>query len=203
VRERLKQLAFGVATLLAVPALVSFHLRRTILGGDRALEGSTETLSLLPGLVGDYVRRAFLARALAQCDRSVTVRFGTLFSQSSARIGENVYIGPRCHIGLAHIERDVLIGAGVHIPSGAATHGTSEVTTPIREQSGHRTIVRIGEGSWIGSNAVVMADIGRNVVIGAGAIVTTPIPDYAIAVGVPARVVRDRRQTREARTGTF
>ena len=53
--------------------------------------------------------------------------------------------------------------------------------------------MRIGEGTWVGSAAVVLADVGRHCVIGAGAVVTVPIPDYAIAAGVPARVIRSRQ----------
>ena len=63
---------------------------------------------------------------------------------------------------------------------------------PIRDQAHHRTRVRIGQGAWIGSAAVVMADVGRNSVVGAGAVVTKPLPDDVVAAGVPARVVRTR-----------
>ena len=92
-----------------------------------------------------------------------------------------------------HLERDVLLAAGVHVPSGSATHGMSALDQPIRDQPGVRTLVRIGEGTWVGSGAVVMANVGKHCVIGAGAVVTQSIPDYAIAVGVPARVVRSRQ----------
>ena len=108
------------------------------------------------------------------------------------RIDENAYIGPRCHLGRVHIERNALLAAGVHVPSGRRTHGTGEVSVPIRDQPGSRTLVRIGAGAWIGSAAVVMADVGRDSIVGAGAVVTRPIPDRVIAAGVPARVVRSR-----------
>jgi acetyltransferase-like isoleucine patch superfamily enzyme len=192
-RSGLKGLAHGLATVLVLPVLVSYVVRRAFLGADRALEGSTQALSLLPGLAGCYVRRAFLARVLAHCDRSATVEFGTVFSQTGARLDANVYVGPRCHLGLVHLERDVLLAAGVHVPSGAETHGAADVERPIRDQPGRRTLVRIGEGTWVGSAAVVMHSVGCHAVIGAGAVVTAPVPDYAVAVGVPARIVRDRR----------
>jgi acetyltransferase-like isoleucine patch superfamily enzyme len=54
-------------------------------------------------------------------------------------------------------------------------------------------MVRVGEGAWVGSAAIIMNSVGRHAVVGAGAVVTSPIPDYAVAVGVPARVIRDRR----------
>jgi acetyltransferase-like isoleucine patch superfamily enzyme len=196
VRDALKTLAHALASVIVLPALVSFAIRRAFLGQDRALEGSSQALSLLPGLTGCYLRRAFLGRALANCDRTVTVEFGVVFSQAGARLDRNVYIGPRCHIGLAHLEADVLLAAGVHVPSGSETHGVMDADRPIREQPGTRTLVRIGEGAWVGSAAIVMADVGRHAIVGAGAVVTNPIPDYAVAVGVPARVVRDRRVVR-------
>jgi acetyltransferase-like isoleucine patch superfamily enzyme len=191
-REVVKAAARGLALLLAMPSLLSFWVRARLLGRDRALEGSCEALSLLPGLLGQYVRRAFLGRVLARCHSSACIGFGVLFSKAGTRLDENVYLGPRCQIGLAHIERDALLAAGVHVTSGARTHGFADLDTPIRDQAGEPTMVRIGAGAWIGSNAVVMADVGRNTVVGAGAVVTKPLPDGVIAAGVPARVLRRR-----------
>jgi acetyltransferase-like isoleucine patch superfamily enzyme len=191
-RRVLKAIARGVATTAVTPALVSFWIKARVLGADRALEGSTQSLALVPGVTGQYFRRAFLGRVLAQCHWSATIEFGTIFSRCDSRIAENVYIGPRCHIGLAEIERDVMVAAGVHVPSGAHTHGTSDAAVPMRDQAGTRRVVRIGAGSWIGSAAVVMADVGHGAVVGAGAVVTRPIPGNVVAAGVPARVVRPR-----------
>ena len=188
-----KSVARAAATIAALPMIVSFWIRSPFLGRNRALEGSSQLMSLFPGLIGDYLRRAFLSHALASVHHSVTIQFGTIFSQSAARLDANVYIGPRCHIGRVHLEKDVLLAAGVHIPSGGATHGTALIDKPIREQQGSRTLVTIGEGTWIGSNAVVMADVGRHCVIAAGAVVTKPMPDYVVAGGVPAKIIRDRR----------
>jgi virginiamycin A acetyltransferase len=187
-----KRMAFWAATIAVMPSLVSYRIRAAAMGRDRALEGSSQTLSLVPGILGQYLRRAFLARVLACCDWTATVEFGTIFSRAGARIEANVYIGPRCHIGLAHIEHDALIAAGVHIPSGPETHGIGDTSIPIREQPGTPRVVRIGAGSWVGSAAVVMADVGRESVIGAGSVVSRSIPSRSIAAGVPAKVVRSR-----------
>ena len=197
-REAVKGVARLVATIVMLPALASFVIRRAVMGADRAVEGSTQALAVIPGLPGEYLRRAFLGYALAHCDASATVQFGTIFSQADAALDERVYVGPRCHLGFVHLEKGVLLAAGVHVPSGAATHGVADLDRPIREQPGVRTCVRIGAGAWIGSAAVVMADVGKHCVIGAGAVVTSPIPDYSVAVGVPARVVRSRLASAEA-----
>jgi acetyltransferase-like isoleucine patch superfamily enzyme len=191
-REALKAVARAIALVAVAPALASYAIRRLVIGDSRALEGSTQALALLPGIAGEYLRRAFLSRTLRRCHPSATVRFGTLFSQPGAMLDANVYVGPGCHLGLVHLQKDALLAAGVHVPSGKATHGTGNAALPIRDQQGARSLVTIGEGTWVGSAAVVMADVGKHCVIGAGSVVTRPIPDYAVAAGVPAAVIKDR-----------
>ena len=191
-REALKRVAHGIAWIVVTPSALSFAVRSLVMGRDRALEGSTQGWALVPGLLGQYLRRAFLRRALASCARTATIEFGTLFSSASARIGDYAYVGPGCHLGWVDIEADVLIGAGVHIPSGPYTHGTSLLDVPIREQPGRKQIVRIGAGAWIGSAAIVLADVGAQTIVAAGAVVTKPLPDRVVAAGVPATVIRRR-----------
>ncbi len=191
-RDALKATARGVALALVLPAILSYVIRSKVIGPDRALEGSTQMLALIPGLIGEYLRRAFLAHSIAHCAATATVSFGTVFSRSGARLDDHVYVGAGCYLGLVHIERDVLIGSGVHITSGRQTHGTDDLTKPIREQPGQQTLVRIGAGAWIGSAAVVMADVGSNTIVGAGSVVTSAVPEAVVAAGVPARVLRPR-----------
>jgi virginiamycin A acetyltransferase len=193
-REWLKVIVRGVALLLVLPWLLVHWAKAPVFGLDRALEDSSESLSLIPGLTGKYMRRAFLACVLAECHPTASIGFGVLFSKAGARIGANVYIGPRCHIGLATIEQDALLAAGCHVTSGAQTHGHDDLTRPIREQQGTPKMVHIGAGAWIGSGAFVMADVGRDSIVGAGAVVTKPLPSEVIAAGVPARVIRSRKE---------
>jgi acetyltransferase-like isoleucine patch superfamily enzyme len=182
----------GLAALLALPALVSFAIRRQFMGADRALQGSSQALSLVPGLPGQYLRRAFFRRTLAEFHGSAVIEMGALISKSQSRIGENVYIGPRCHLGLVEIEQDVLLAAGVHIPSGPMGHGTADLDKPIRDQPGQLERIKVGAGAWIGSSAVVMADVGHDAVVGAGAVVTKPVAARTVVGGVPARVLGSR-----------
>jgi virginiamycin A acetyltransferase len=186
-------LARGAAAVSVWPLVFSFRLRALFMGGDRALVGSSQALSLIPGLTGQYFRRAFLRSVLSECHKTAVIEFGVLFSRVGASIGENVYIGPYSHIGLARIERNVLLAPAVHIPSGPRVHGIDETSVPIHDQPGNLQLTTVGEGSWIGSGAVIMADVGQHAIIGAGSVVTKPIPDFVLAFGAPARVVRDRR----------
>jgi acetyltransferase-like isoleucine patch superfamily enzyme len=148
-------------------------------------------LSLVPGLPGQYLRRAFYSRTLDQCGDTAVISFGVVFSVAGARVGRGAYIGPFCTIGLAYIEPDTLIAAGAQIPSGPRTHGMA-TGTAMRDQAGEARVVTLGPGAWIGNNAVVMADVGANSIIGAGSVVTHPIPADTVAAGVPARPIRRR-----------
>lgn len=199
-REAVKAAAHGAAWLAVTPSVVSWWLRARLIGPDRALEGSTQAWALVPGLPGQYLRRAFLSRTLRSCARTATIEFGTIFSSASASIGDRAYVGPRCHLGWAVIEDKALLAAGVHVPSGARTHGIDDLSIAIRDQPTVKSPVRIGAGSWIGSAAIVMADVGRDAIVAAGAVVTRPVPDLAIAGGVPARVLRHRDPRLEERS---
>ena len=187
-----KHVLHWLATLCVAPLLLSFWVSAQLVGRDRAMFSASQAISLVPGLLGQYLRRAFYCRTLASCHPTVAIEFGSLFSQAGARLGENVYIGPMCHLGLVDIGKDALIASGVHIPSGPITHGSEDVTRPIREQPGQPRMVRIGAGSWLGSAAIVLADVGRDSIVAAGAVVTKPIPDRVVAAGVPAKVVKNR-----------
>jgi acetyltransferase-like isoleucine patch superfamily enzyme len=188
----LKRLAHALATVAVLPALVSFLLRAALFGRDRALQSSSQAFSLLPGLTGQYLRRAFYCRTLAGCHLTTVIEFGCLLSKAGARLGENVYIGPMSHLGLVDVERDVLIASGVQIPSGPLTHGFDDLERPIRDQEGEPRRIRIGAGAWIGAGALVLADVGAGTVVAGGSVVTHPLPERVIATGVPARVLRAR-----------
>ncbi len=190
-RNALKGCARGVSLVAVLPVLAYYRLVRTISASDRVLESCSQLLALIPGLPGQYLRRAFFSRTLEYCGETSVISFGVVLSAPGTRIENGAYIGPFCTIGLAHIEADTLIAAGVQVPSGPRTHGTA-VGQAIRAQEGEVRVVRIGPGAWIGNNAVVMADVGADSIVGAGAVVTRPVPDCTIAAGVPARVIRRR-----------
>jgi len=188
-RETAKAIALVLATIVVTPALVSYAIRARVFGRHRALEGSTQALACVPGMLGQYVRRAFLCQILGACHPSATIEFGTIFSDADARIEAEAYVGPHCHLGRVHIERGALLAPSVHIPSGARTHGIDGEGL-FKDQPGESRMVRIGAGAWIGAGAVVMTDVGRGAVVGAGAVVTRVVPDGVLVAGVPARLVR-------------
>jgi len=110
-----------------------------------------------------------------------------------------IRIGDRCLIGrgsgiVAHfcIEIGDDVWTGHHVYITDQNHGYEDLSLPISKQSQPERAVRIGNRSWIGHGSVVLpgVTIGHHVVIGANSVVTRDIPDYCVAVGAPARVVR-------------
>lgn len=110
-------------------------------------------------------------------------------------IGNHVWIGPHAYFDA----RNMILGDHVGWGPGAKVLGSQHTGMPISEPVIATDLeikpVRIGAGADIGTNATILpgVTIGEGAIIGAGAVVTTDIPAYAVAAGVPARVLRGRK----------
>lgn len=142
---------------------------------------------------GDWVRSAFYRRTLRFVGADCRFFYGCNFTCQDIRIGDHVRVGPGTHVGLVDIGDDVLIGAYCSLISGNRIHGIDRTDVPIRLQPGEQRRVAIGRDCMVGAKAIVLADMGEGAVAGAGAVVTKPIPAWAVAVGNPARVIRSRK----------
>lgn len=117
--------------------------------------------------------------------------------RSGIAIGIRSLIGEACILrgqgGIA-IGDDVYLGTLVQVL--AVNHVFADTGRPISQQGITAAGISIADGAWVGSGAIILdgVRIGRNAVVGAGSVVTRDVPDYSIAVGNPARVVRDLRR---------
>lgn len=115
-------------------------------------------------------------------------------SKESLIIKDGVTIGHFSHIvalSQVTIEMNVLIADKVFISD--CTHNFNEIDIPIVNQ-GVSIIksISIGEGTWVGEGvAICGASIGKHCVIGANSVVINDIPDYCVAVGSPAKIVKE------------
>ena len=140
------------------------------------------TIVRLPGAKITFGERCVLDRHLTvECAGELIVGARTIFGHHCT-IGakESVRIGPDCLIAEMVSIRD-------------SDHAISARDLPYREQGHVTTPVVVGRNVWLGSKVVVArgVHIGDNSVVGAGAVVTKDIPANSLAVGVPARVIRE------------
>ncbi len=115
--------------------------------------------------------------------------------QSGIWVGANSFIGEFCLIrgqGGVQIGESVLLAPRVQLL--AVEHIFQDPSRPVMEQGIVARGIRVGDGAWIGAGAIVLdgVTVGERAVVGAGAVVTCDVPPLAVAVGVPARVIRQR-----------
>ncbi len=191
-KKLIKNIVNAAFTLALLPLILIYFIFTLFTAVDKTFAAFSQFLSLFPGVVGSYLRKNFFAFAMQRCSRDIFIGFNTIFSQQGTQIREGVYIGPQSNIGLCEIEKDALIGSGVHILSGKNQHNFDQLDKPIRDQGGSFESVIIGENSWVGNASIVMANVGKNCIVGAGSVVTKDLPDNVIVVGNPAKVVKAR-----------
>lgn len=134
-------------------------------------------------------------RIFTTCGSSIILNNPTI-SGNRLTIGEDVYIGPNatilCSIDDVVIEDHVVIGPGVTLVE--SNHVFNNKEKYIKHAGLVGGGVKIEADCWLGANVTVLAGvtIGKGSVIGACSCVTRSIPPYSIAVGVPARVIKQR-----------
>lgn len=138
--------------------------------------------------------RAFVARRfLAKCGSNINIERGATFSRRCS-IGNNSGIGINAKlVGPVEIGDNVMMGPDVVILT--RNHKIDDINLPMNQQGGDiEKKVVIKSDVWIGTRAILLPGItiGQGAVIGAGAVVTKNVPEYAIVGGCPARIIRYR-----------
>jgi acetyltransferase-like isoleucine patch superfamily enzyme len=190
----LKAVAAGLATLLALPAVVAYRIQSGLLPSrrDEVFQGYSQLVAMWPGLVGNFVRLAFYRATLRRCSSTCQISFGVHFATPEVEIGEHVYVGSRCLIAHARILDHTLLGSNVDILAGKRQHNIDRLDVPIGMQGGKYTIVTLGPDCWIGNGATVADNVGEQAVVAAGAVVVKPVAPRTIVGGNPAKVIAER-----------
>lgn len=188
--SRVKDMAQFLAAWTAYPIWVRYRIACKVMGTPRAFIAASEGIARKPGMMGNYIRQAFYRKALAGVGVDVHFGFMSVLSKPQAIVGDRVYIGRCCSLGWVELGHEVMLADGVQILSGARQHGdTAQAGQSLHANEQVFSKVTIGQGAWIGANAVVMADVGAGAIVGAGAVVTKPVAAGAKVAGVPARVI--------------
>jgi len=114
----------------------------------------------------------------------------------TCRIGNHVWIGPQAYLDARALVMEDYVGWGPGAKALGSTHTGQPLDVPLIATDLEIKPVAIGYGADIGVNAVILPGVrvGANAIVGAGAVVTCDVPDYAVVAGVPARILRSRRE---------
>lgn len=144
--------------------------------------------------LGLYYRRFLISNIIQNCGKEINIeRFAKISKNIS--IGDYSGIGKKCSVApYTTIGKHVMMGPEVIMYS--RNHNIGRTDIPMCEQ-GFKDFepISIGNDVWIGRRVIILpgVNIGEGSVIGAAAVVAKDIPPYSIAVGNPAKVIRNRK----------
>jgi acetyltransferase-like isoleucine patch superfamily enzyme len=207
-----------IGLLASFPGSLGLVLRkkfyRTLIGspGKGALFGASAVLRS-PGklAMGDHcvVADGVILDSRGQTNRGIELKDNVIIGQRAMllckdgdiQLGNRVGVGAYASIyavggNVVALADDVMVAPYAYI--GMTGYHHDRIDIPISQQGDAlKGGVRIESGAWIGARACIMdgVTVGRDAIVAAGAVVISDVPAYAIVGGVPARVLRDRRQT--------
>lgn len=168
--------------------------------GQRARFGERIVLSAQEGQITVSDSSVILDDVAIISLGTVKVGHGTTLNQhvvvkgQGVDIGKNVWVAQNCILEGTNIRISdrVIFGPYVHVNDG--THRIDPQTHEIFMEPGESKPISIGENAWIGSGAMILkgVHIGPGAIIGAGSVVTKDVPAFTVAVGNPARVIKNR-----------
>ena len=158
------------------------------------LPATNNTLWISKGI--QKIRLAIARYVFDYCGKNVNIEKGADFGTGSGiRIGDNSGLGVNCSVrGPLEIGENVMMGPDVIIMT--SSHNVESTFLPMNQQGSlPKQKVLIGDDVWIGTRVIILPGVrvGTGSIIGAGAVVTKDVPDYAIVGGVPAKIIKFRK----------
>ncbi len=183
----LKKIVHAISLALVFPIAAIIQLTDSF----RIFLMAGQLFSLIPDGPGGFIRAAFYRLTLDRCPLNVQICFGTFFTKRNIEIGNGVYIGGNCNIGMCKIGDHATIASNVCILSGKNQHGFKQIGVPIQQQPGSFQQIIIGENCWIGHGAIIMANLGKQNVIASGTVIIKDTGDFEVWAGNPAKLIKE------------
>lgn len=190
-RGAIKGALHALSMALMSPLALSSWVERVVSARDEAFVFWAQALALVPGLLGVYLRRGFYAWTLRACAPDCVVSFLAVVNDRRAEIGPRASLGAFTTVGHVRVGAGCQVASRVSLLSGSRQHAfTPEGDLTTFERAQDAALITIGPNTWVGEGALVMADVGARCIVGAGSVVSQPVPDRSLVAGNPARVVR-------------
>lgn len=144
------------------------------------------------------LRAFFGRRILSSAGKKINIEKGAVFN-ARCSLGYRSGIGIRSELN-AVSDTTITIGENVNMGPEVViytqNHGIDRTDVPMNQQGFVKKSVEIGNDCWIGRRVIILpgVKIGNGCVIGAGAVVTHDVPDYAVVGGVPAKIIKYRKE---------
>lgn len=146
------------------------------------------------------IRRFLCKRIFKSMGENVNIEHGAFFASGrDIEIGDNSGLGLNCRVtGPLKIGRDVMVGPDVMIFT--QNHETIRLDIPMRLQTAPKKPVVIEDDVWIAARVIILpgVTVHKGAILGAGAVVSKDVPEYAVVGGVPAKVIKFRNSEAQA-----
>ncbi len=184
----LKKIVSITVTLFVIPFVVLSKIEEKLLRKEGLFVSMGLLLGMIPGKLGSYLRAAYYSATLEACNWEIAIGFGTVFTHRNSKVGKHASFGMNCMMGCVDIGEGVMLANRISIPSGKYQH-LSQSGDIIKDTQLQR--IKIGNNCWIGEGAIILSSIGDKSIVGAGSIVTKPMPSSVVVAGNPAAVLRE------------
>lgn len=187
--RRLAKAAVFALCLTAVSPLIALAwAEKRVLRGEVLFNLFAQLLAPFPGLPGSYLRGAYYFGTLDGCSWEARVGFGSIFTHRGSVLAPRVSMGSYCVIGHARIGAEAMIGSRVSMPSGKRQHLDDNGKL---QPTARYELISVGARTWVGEGAIIMADVGSDCIVSAGAVVTREMPSRVLIGGNPATVIKE------------
>lgn len=190
-RTLIKRLLLAFGYVIAFLPILVCWLEKMIYDKqcERCYSQCKELVAIVPTIIGQYVRLAFYQASCDSISSDVCFLLGSMVAHRETRIAARVVVGTYSIVGHADIGEEVLIGARVSLLSGKYQHGRPDQRVNGENGDEQYQMITIGKGTWIGEQAVILANVTEGCTIAAGAVVFKDAAISGTYMGNPARKV--------------
>lgn len=188
-RKKIKIIFHILSTIIVSPFIFFSKIEDSFFSTEYVFVFFGSLLSLIPGRSGSYLRAAYYFYTTHIKYWEFFIGFGSILTHRNIEIGKYTSIGMYCILGSVKIGDNVLIANRISFLSGRHQHFDDKKKN-ISQITSYK-VITIGNHCWIGESSVIMNNIEDSCIVGAGSVVVQSLKSNSVAVGNPAKRIRD------------